>query len=185
MDAYERHGKDLVAQIAQLQALRDAQRPGSARYERMQLRIDALTDRLEAFDARVPGLRDMDEQIATVQRRLDAVHLDLDPVEAEVGWRDGWRMRTKWPNATAGAVALAVLGVVAGWSWLVVLLLFVAAAGCGVRSWGANNLRRQALDEQAVLDCERASLDHELAVLRERQAALRSGRDPGQEIVAG
>lgn len=171
MDAYERHGKDLVAQIAQLQALRDAQRPGSARYERMQLRIDALTDRLEAFDARVPGLRDMDERIAAVERRLD-------PVDAEVEWREGWRMRTKWLAATAATLALAVAGVAVGWAWPVILVAALTAAGCGVRSWAADNLRRQALDEQQVLD-------RELAVLRERQAALRSGRDPGQEMVAG
>lgn len=171
MDEYERHGESLVAQIARLRGLRDAQVPGSARWCAMQDRIDALTDELLAFDGRVPALRDIDRQIAEFEKHLA-------PVVAEVQWRDDWRMRTKWLGATAGVLALAVLGAVAGWSWMAVLVSFAVAAVCGVRSWAAGNLRRQAVDEQATLD-------RILVALRERQAALRGGGDPGQPVESG
>jgi Flp pilus assembly protein TadB len=158
-DEYAAYGTELETDIQRLRRLRDAQVPDSARAAQFQAQIDLLTDRFTALAGRAPALRDMDQRVADVEQRRS-------PVAIEVAWRGGLVMRSKWWATTAGAVAFAVLGVVAGWSWLAVLVLAVVAAACGVRTWAARNLRRQA-------DADLLALDAELDALTEQQAQLR------------
>lgn len=160
-DEYDAYGAELERDIGRLRLLRDAQIPGSARWARKQSQIDLLTDRLDELDRRTPALRDMDERVADIERRRA-------PVAVEVAWRGGLGMRVKWPSATVGMAVLAVLGVVAGWSWIAVLVVALAAIGCGVRVWAAANLRTQAATDLA-------GLDRELGGLLDRQARLRRG----------
>lgn len=160
MDEYSAYAAELETDIQRLRRLRDAQVSGSERADQFQAQIDLLTDRFTDLGRRAPALRDLDQQVADVEDRRDRVAV-------EVAWRGGLGMRFKWLGATAGALALAVLGVASGWPWVAVLATALVGAGCGVRSWAARNLREQAADELAALD-------RDLEGLWERRCALRN-----------